>query len=243
MDPVTGQLGRVRIWTQSWYGDGDWWKKMDIDVLQRNISIPDHIFSTEPPEDYDVIMSKESAPFGTLFSGGASAGGADMNLHICFVLEDGSILLAWSSILTGETQANYFSDLEAGAALPKLPYEIHLLEGRSSEGEVVDELHGYHITYTRKDEKYYEWSLYVLSDPADREAIDYYQERHNINFPIGGKATIGLSVHPEMAIDDKNDFDKWVLGAMGDLSDTWEASEAVTYEEVMEISERLRRFR
>jgi len=230
------------MWTKSWYKDGDWWKLRDIDVLQQNISIPDNLFSTEAPNDYDVIKSKENATYGSLFSSGASSGGADMNVHICFVLKDGSVLLGWSSVRTDEAQATYFSDLEAGSALPKLPYEIHLLEGRTFEGETVDELPGYHVTHTKKGEKYYEWSLYVLSDLANRDAIFSYQEKHNINIPIDETdGTIGLAFLPEMKIDNKEDYDEWVLGAMGDLSDAWEASDAVTYEEVMEISERLRR--
>jgi hypothetical protein len=63
---------------------------------------------------------------------------------------------------------------------------------------------------------------------------------YRFNLDPEPKWKIGLTVDCSLLIDSANEFDKWVLGAMAELSDDGEPPDGVTYENVLRLVEQIR---
>jgi hypothetical protein len=76
-------------------------------------------------------------------------------------MPDGSIIVCWSceDKDSRQSQESFFSNLQAGGPLPKLPFEVSALEAEYQGQEIIYE--GYHLAYTQKKGKFYEWGLHV----------------------------------------------------------------------------------
>ena len=216
----------------------------DFDRIECGIEIPKDVFMLEVPEGYTAKNTKENAIFQEL-------GARDrpyltslrLTPRVSFTLSDGSVILAWHSEDSESTasQNELFENLEFGGALPKLPIEIYGLRpaGWIWTGDVT--YLGRHLVYTKRDEKFIEWSLYVPDNPAPNSSqILGYDVLYKYNIENKPEGTMGFTVDYGMNVETKEDFNKWILGAMAELSDDGKAPEGVTYEKVLRLAQQIR---
>jgi hypothetical protein len=162
------------------------------------------------------------------------------NTRIGFTMNDGSVIVAWRSVNneSDTPQDEFFMGLEFGGPLPKLPVEIYGLKPAGVSSDIT--YTGCHLTYTQKAGKFIEWSLYVPdgTPPASVRQLGC-DVIYRFNLDHEPKWRIGLTVNC-MPIEAVEDFDKWVLGAMAELSDDGKAPENVTYENILQLTEQIR---
>ncbi len=245
LSPSTGALGKVQSWSR--HGDGPWELSHEYDKFDRDVEVPDGVFALEVPEGY---MPKNTQATATPLTPGAGGGVAyadercsvRVNTRMSFTMSDGSVIVGWfSEDSKSETPPEeLFGVLEFGGALPKLPVEIYGLKPGGAESDVTYQ--GRHLTYTRKADHFTEWSLYVPDGPPPASVRDLgYDVLYRFN--LGGhspKWTLGLNAEYGVPVENAEDFDKWVLGALVALSDGGAVPEDLTYERVLQLAEQLR---
>ncbi len=236
----TGKLTMVQVWRRQ-SGTDKWKPIFEIDQIELDIDIPDDIFITEAPENCHLENTKDTAPWAQL---GANSAGSDalmLNVHVAFTLADGSVVICWRSTDKGQpSQDNLFSELEFGGVLPKLPIEIYALK---AIGNLDAEYSGYHLAYTKKEDRYFEWSIYVPQNGTPtRESILGYKVVHRYNTNKGNiVGSITLSVSEDIQINTEEDFSTWVLGALKELSDDERVPTNINYKSIQHLADVLRR--
>lgn len=239
LSPATGEFARIKI---SIYEDGNWVRKMEIDSVERNIKIPDETFSIEVPSGYMPENSKDTATANKLSRVSIGTDSVILNCHILFTMADGSVIVGWSSEdrQSETSQAELFENLEIGAELPKLPFEVYALSSSRKNKSVTYK--GFHLAYTQKAGEFYEWGIYVpaaeLKPEFSQMLVYRLLYRDNIEREVKGK--FSLSTSAELIIKNAEDFDTFVLGAMAELSDDGKAPEDITYEAVLQLAEQIR---
>ena len=105
---------------------------------------------------------------------------------------------------------------------------------------------GRHLTYSQKDDKYYEWAIYVPSkDLRIREILQKCKIIFGMD-PDDRKWKHRPKYHTEqldlsyLFIENSNDFDTLIRGAMADLSDSGAVRANITYDSVLELAESIR---
>ena len=241
LSPHSGDLGRVKV--QVKLGDEDWFAVMEINQFERDTVIPEDVFATEPPEGYALRNSKETAPAKELVMGSYFGAGYSLVCHINFKLQDGSVILCWSSEDTNsqDSQAPSFLNLQLGGSLPKLPVEIYGLKQIGWPGDGLTYT-GYHLTYTRKQGKFYEWAIYTPPNkgPQSKEVFAYQTLQRFNPESIGEKWRLAATLVAGIKIEAADEFNILVRGAMAELSDDGKAPEDITYERVLQLAERVR---
>jgi outer membrane lipoprotein-sorting protein len=244
ISPNTGELGRVQMFSKG--KDGQLDLDYDLSDIEYNPVIPDDVFTMEIPEGYTLNNTKETAiPIELGGGGGVAYGDAQYSLRanilLGFIMPNDSIIAGWYSVDSNSEipQHNIFTDLEFGGALPELPVEIYGLKPAVRNSDIT--YTGYHLTYTRKEDRFIEWSLYV-PDGTPPVNIDKFgcHALYRFNLDPELKWRLGLNVDCSLLIENADDFDKWVLGAMAELSDDGMAPEHVTYQNVMELVRQIR---
>jgi outer membrane lipoprotein-sorting protein len=243
ISPNSGKLGRVQMWSKA--NNDQWELNYDYCEIDYDVEVPDGIFAMEIPEGYTLKNTMKTAIPEELGSGGGVGYGDDQcslraDTKIGFIMGDGSVIVAWGSenSKSDTLQDELFKGLEFGGPLPKLPVEIYGLKpaGVSSDTTYT----GYHLTYTQKAGKFVEWSLYVPDGTPPASVREFgYDVLYRFNLDHEPKWRIGLTVNC-MPIEAVEDFDKWVLGAMAELSDDGKAPENVTYENILQLTEQIR---
>ena len=243
LSPQTGRLGRVQIW--SGVDDGQWELSKDY-FIDYDVVVPDGVFTLEPPEGYTLKNTMETAIPREL-GGGGGAGYSDdkyslrADTVISFIMGEGSVIVAWQSLDSNSEipQDEFFTGLEFGGPLPTLPVEIYGLKPAGVKSDLM--YTGCHLTHTQKADKFVEWSLYVPdgAPPASVRQLGF-DVLYRFNLDPEPKWRIGLTADRNMLIEGSEDFEKWVLGAMGELSDDGNAPEGITYEGVLQLAERVR---
>jgi outer membrane lipoprotein-sorting protein len=241
LSPNTGRLGRVQMWSKA--NDGQWDLNHDYCDIDYNIVVPDGIFAMEIPEGYTFKNTRETAIALDLGSGGGVGySSLWVDTRIGFMMSDGSLIVAWHSADNKSEipQDGLFMGLEFGGPLPKLPVEIYGLKPSGVSSDIT--YTGYHLTCTQKAGKFIEWSLYVPdgTPPASVRQLGC-DALYRFNVDPEPKWGIGLTVDCMLPIEVAKDFDKWVLGAMAELSDDGKAPEDVTYESVLQLAEQIRK--
>ncbi|MFH1715901.1 MAG: hypothetical protein ABIF19_01000 [Planctomycetota bacterium] len=237
--PDSGKLGRVQMWSKA--SDDQWELNYDY-LVDYDVVVPDGVFTMESPEGYTLKNTMETAiPLELGSGGGAGYGSFSVNTRIDFLMSDGSVIVAWQS-LNNESeipQDEFFMGLEFGGPLPMLPVEIYGLKPAGASSELT--YTGYHLTHIQKAGKFIEWSLYVPdgTPPASVRQLGF-DVLYRFNLDPEPKWRIGLTVDCSMLIEGAEDFDKWVLGAMAELSDDGQAPEGITYERVLQLAEKVR---
>ncbi len=241
----TGRLMRAQV--QKKLDSGRWKVATDYSLIEYNVEPPEGTFSLEPPEDYTASNSPETA-YPMELDTGHCGGYSDEHFHyhcgsrIVFALADGSIVLGWQSIQykDPEKQAQLFEGVTFGGPLPKLHLEFYALMPANGSSEPL--YTGYHLAFTRKQDRFFEWSLYVPdgTPPADVQETGYEVLcRKNLESPNGFR--IGnLTVKPDLTIETAEQFDEWVLGAMAELTDDGTVPENLTYQEVIDLAQQIR---
>ena len=241
----TGWLMRAQVLKK--VDSGQWKVATDYPLIEYNVEPPEGTFSLEPPEGYTASNSPETA-YPMELDTGHCGGYSDEHFNyqcgsrIVFALADGSIILGWQSIQykDAEKQAQFFEGVTFGGPLPKLHLEFYALTPANGSSEPL--YTGYHLAFTRKKGKFFEWSLYVPdgTPPADVQETGYEVLcRKNLESPNGFR--IGkLTVKPEFTVETAEEFDEWVLGAMAELADDGTAPENLTYQKVIDLAQQVR---
>jgi len=240
LSPTTGNFARIKTWSRQ--EDGGMAKRMEIDLVQRDIEIPDEIFLTEAPPAYVLENTKDTATERELSNASVGNDSVTFNCHIVFTMAaDGSVIVGWSSEdrQSDQLQAILFEDLEIGGPLPKLAAEVYAIKPITTDEAVTYQ--GYHLAYTQKAGKFYEWSIYVPEQKTAPEDVMGYHLVHRYN-PQGREinAELSIAVAAELEIQDAEDFAVFVRGAMADLSDNGYVPEHVTYENVLGLIDEIK---
>ena len=167
--------------------------------------------------------------------------GSLYDVQVAFTLGDGSVVVGWqSSAGSGAgSQEPLFAKLTFGGPLPKLPLEIYGLRPAGPAGSIT--YTGRHLGYTRKADRFTEWSLYVpTGTPPAIVKQAGYNALYRLNPDSKSNAQMGFTVEYGVLIKTPEDFDKWVRSAMAELSDNGQAPESLTYQTVTELAQRLR---
>lgn len=241
----TGRLARAQVLRK--VDSGEWKVATDYSLIEYNVEPPEGTFSLEPPEGYTVRNSPETAYSMDLGKNGLPGFRDEHWYYYCgpklaFALADGSIVLAWQSFdpMDAEKQAVLFEGVTFGGPLPKLPIEFYAL--KPAEGPSEPLYTGYHLAFTRKQDRFTEWGLYVPNGtpPADVQETGYEMlYRWNLEFPQHFTFD-DMTVKPEFSIETAEEFDEWVLGAMAELADDGTAPTDVTYQKVLDLAEKIR---
>jgi hypothetical protein len=241
----TGRLARAQFLRK--VDSGEWKVATDYPLIEYNVEPPEGTFSMEPPEGYIASNSPQTA-YPTELNAGMFTGWSDEQYHykcgprVAFALADGSIVLGWQSFeyKDEDKQALFFEGATFGGPLPKLPVEFYALKPDNGSGAPL--YTGYHLAFTRKQGRFAEWGLYVPdgTPPADVQATGY-EMLYRWNLEFAQHFTFDhMTVKPEFTIDTTAEFDKWVLGAMAELSEDGQAPADVTYQKVVDLAQQVR---
>lgn len=230
LNPKSGDVLRVKTWWLS--EEGQWLLSSELNTIERNIEIPAEVFSMEPPVDYDVNNTPETAePKPNRY---LTIGDWPLTLtgYLAFILPDGSLLTCWSSgdkDHPDELQADTFSHLEKGGAFPELPYQMHQLKAQMDDREYV--FPGCHLAYTQKDGQFYEWGLYV----SESGKLD---ERLSMRSFMGDhlpRSSSTMWMQVAAVIETPQDFQDLVIAAMAEFADEGTVPE-LTLDEVLTLA-------
>ena len=241
LSPSTGECKRTQFWVK--LSDKYQWELyLEYYKIERDVDIPEGLFAMEIPEGYEARNTKETARVLSLNFGTAGGFGVGYVTAISFTMSDGSVIWGWNSFdqKSEKSQEEFFEGLEFGGPLPKLPIEFNALK---LAGEPKDITYtGYHLAYTRKADRFTEWTIYVPNGtpPKNVKQLGYHAL---YVFNIGRKPRFRPNpiVPYGLLIETKGDFDKWVIGAMAELSDDDKAPEDITYERVLQLTKQIRK--
>jgi len=238
--PQTGQSGRFREWYKN--GNEPWRLGNDYEKIERDVPVEESLFALDVPGGYEARNTRETAEPSELNEQGyIGRGSLVLDPYISFALCDGSVILGWRSVdrESEASQEALFEGLAWGGRLPRLPVEVYALKPIGWTGETT--YPGSHLAYTRKGETLIEWSLYVPDGPAPgRREILGYDLLGKINVPSDMGSWPVTDVDCGIPVETSEDFAKWVVGAMAELSDDGAAPAHVTYENVLALAEQIR---
>lgn len=232
----SGRLGRAQVLSR--IGDGRWQLEQDYHTIDYDVKIPAGTFATELPAGYTATNSKETAPLMELPRSTVRGGNLECSVLANFTLSDGSVIVAWQSrdCDAEEAQEPLFVKLIFGGPLPKLPLEIYSL--KPAGGSERSAYAACHLGQTTKAGRFIEWALYVPKTvlPANSKYLSCDALfRFNVATPPSGG--MGMTVSAGVPVRTAEEFDKWVRGAMAELSDNATAPADVTYPRVSNLAQ------
>lgn len=248
ISPGTARIAKLRVWQRA--PETNWLPDYEISKIERNVTIPESIFQIQVPQGYSMaggkgaelrLMSMSSWYF-------RSAG-----LEVCprLILEDGSMVMPWRSFarrfkgdMKGAEQAELIANLEPGGPLPRLPVEIYALKAKNLFGTGTTYL-GHHLFCTRKDEKTYEWAIYVAkTKTTNRVSPLGYKPMYRCNQQaVQDEWTMSgwdkQLLHGGIPVTSQN-FDTVFLKAVAELSDEDRVPTDLTYDWILQVAEKVR---
>ncbi|MHC4556635.1 MAG: anti-sigma factor family protein [Planctomycetota bacterium] len=232
LSPITGEIGRVVTWQSS-----------------------DGLFETEPPEGYLVHNTKETPKEKRLAKSSWYGKDAAVAVYQGFTLGDGSIIIIFSSAnrksgvwmpgdeLADVSQIEVFQNLQPGGPLPELPIVISALKRKSLWSRKTLYI-GHHLAYTQKDNKLYEWAIYVPTKEmqTSRFAVSYKSFEAILRFnppSLEANWNYEIVILADRYVDVKN-FNTLLLKYISDFSDDGIVPENLTYENFLQLTEQIR---
>lgn len=242
----TGYLGKQMWWTRH-VTDKHWHLGYYTDEIRVNQPIEEAVFDLTVPEGYRQRPPLEEATLGEgLGMGWSTMGGSRVCNAISFILDDGTIIVAWHSDDTSydyyQDQSHLFENLTPGGNLPKLPMVISGIKTISIEPYTGPEVRytGFHLAHTKKDKWHYEWAFYIPhSDPIPK-GTNYvvYRQLCDFNLDTPQPSRVGNPLHKYWI--EASEFDEFVVAAMAELSDESQAPEHVTCENLVHFVKKAR---
>jgi hypothetical protein len=235
---TTGRLSRAQV--QSRIGDGHWLLEQDYHTVDYDMKIPANTFSMEPPAGYTATNTRETALLQELPRATSRVGNLEYATLTSFTLSNGSVVVGWQSLdrNTKETQEPLFANVFFGGPLPRLPVELYALKPAGAPDRTA--YTACHLGRTAKAGRITEWALYVPKTlvPANVKYLGYdlmtrFNTAASSNGGMGGRVPYGVPVQTAA------DFDKWVRGAMAELSDNAAAPADVTYQKVTDLARQI----
>jgi len=241
ISPNTGECKLCQFWMR-FSNKKQWELHHEYYKIERDVDIPEGIFAMEIPEGYEARNTKETATVLSLGSPRAGSGfGVGYGTAISFTMSDGSVIWGWNSFdqKSEKPQEEFFEGLKFGGPLPKLPIEFNSLKPGGKPKDII--YTGFHLAYTRKADRFTEWAIYVPNGiPPKNVKQFHYHALYVFNIGREPRYRLNTIVPYGLLIETKEDFDKWVIGAMAELSDDGKAPENVTYESVLQLAEQIR---
>ncbi len=238
----TGSIRKIELRKKPTADISEWMPYLTITGLVMNADISDDIFSTDVPDGYSTLNTKESAPMSELGIGTAAYGCREYGLflHIGFTLGDGSVLVVWSCRNeNGAVGTNLFRDLKPGDTLPPLPAVVSHLEP-------IPEIDGltytsHHFISTNKNNVIYEWALYIPNHTPPKRS-EFLSYRTHILFSADQKLfkTFPNALSDDLIIDSTESFNIWVEGAYAEVSETSTLPVDFTYHRLLDIVAKLK---
>lgn len=239
---TAGKVGRIIVWEKNKNTNVEWRPYLELHKIELNVELPEKIFDTDIPSNVMKENTKETALSLELGSGLERYSCRDygLYLHIGFTFPDGCVLIGWSTQhAEGTSQAEVFESLETGGHLPELPAVIEGLTAFPTELNLS--YTGFHVFKTQKDGLIYEWSLYVPKGiPPGRNSLLGYGTTIKFNMDRNRFKSIPRALYDDLVIDSKDEYNRWVRGAVGELSDTKNVPDHITYEYILDIAEKIR---
>ncbi|NLZ04475.1 MAG: hypothetical protein GXY19_04835 [Phycisphaerae bacterium] len=238
LSPSTGRILRIRRWLNEKEDSVEWMLRQEAHTIEYDVLPPPDCFRTDPPDGYELVNTKATAVTREL---GDYDGRSRFYTCVGFTLNDGSVILGWhANHLPQESQADVFANLRPAESLPQLPARVVALKPWPIEEEDTI-LAGYHLAWTAKRGKFYEWGLYVPDRKVpERNTFKYYKVISEYSGveprSFGGRPNL---VAEEVTITSDVEFKTWVIGAMAELSDNSVAPAHVTYENVMTLARQI----
>jgi hypothetical protein len=239
----TGQLSRAQTFSR--IQDGSWQLDRDYQTIEYDVQASPDVFSTDVPQGYLAMNSKETAPpvewkrSGTGI--GVNGNQIEYRVFVNFTLADGSVIVGWQSSESNPArpQESPFGNLTFGGDLPKLPIEFYGLKpAGTSNGPTFT---GYHLGLTRKADQFVEWSVYVPdTTPPSSVQGSGYAALYRFNIDPAPNAAMGLNLDYGVPVRTADEFNAWVRNGMAEFSDDATAPADVTYEKVTALARQVR---
>jgi hypothetical protein len=245
----TGQIGRVRMWIKE--GQTDWGLAGEIDKIERNVLLPTGIFEADPPQGYVVKNSEDEPQRPELPKSAWYQNKVALAVYGGFMLDDGSVIAVWSSSkresggpwssgkeLADVSQIELFRGLQPGDAFPKLPVVVSSLRRKSLWG-TRNSYTGRHLAHTIKDQKIYEWGIYVPEKKTGGSPLGYDAVLEFNPEEQGSSWNYKVCVGANLLVNEKN-FESVLLGYMADFSDDFVPPDCMTYENLLVLAQKIR---
>lgn len=235
LSPYTGQMAKAVIWRT---GDSkEWNKQCEFDTIEMNLPIEDSIFHLKGPDGYAAENTIETAKnMGPGKMVGGMACGIELEQYFLFAIPQKCLIMCWRNEFreNPEEESQYFSDLNFGGPVPRLPAEVYALKTKIDGQEYFWQAK--HLISTQKDGKYYEWALYIPEQsPPTKPRHNYcYTLVYRMNNDKKGNVTLGCS--PIITIENQSDFEKFIIEATKELSDNSTLPIEMTLEQVMGLA-------
>ncbi|MHC4726300.1 MAG: hypothetical protein ACYS17_03660, partial [Planctomycetota bacterium] len=152
------------------------------------------------------------------------------------------VIWGWNSFdqESEKTQEEFFKGLQFGGSLPKLPIVFNALKPGGESKDII--YSPYHITHTRKANRFTEWVIYMPNETPPQNVKEFgYHALYTFNIGRKSRFVPSVSVPYGLLIGTKEDFDKWILGAMAELSDDGKAPEGITYKSVLQLAKQIKK--
>jgi hypothetical protein len=237
---VTGQLRNCRMWVRE-PGKKNWRERIDFDQIDRDVPLSENLFSTEARPGAKMMNTKETAQLtrAGMASGPRPKQGHRFDAFLSFTLPDGTELVVWTCQDAEQAdQTGLFGGLTPGGDLPSLPHTLMSLTTIPPTPGLV--YTGRHLAWTKSNGVCYEWAIYVPNGavPNRRDFLTYSGELRDSASPTKPiRANIG---DQDIVIETREDFDRWILDGMAELSDTGERPKGITYESVLQLAATIR---
>ncbi|MDB5358087.1 MAG: hypothetical protein JWN24_4540 [Phycisphaerales bacterium] len=266
--PDTGEVGRVEQWvrhdaTGMWRPEYFMEKvERDVPIADEKFSLhpPDgyELTNTREKPYVNTLASRWTAPVDDR---GVLVG------YVALTLEGGTVIVGWGAepprpkedAPKNETEARQrdergrqrlrqilkdqqplFAALKPGGPLPELPVVVPALRSSTQPYSAGPEITytGYHLAFTRRDDRLIEWALYVperkLTSPPPMQVYTLRVRGKGEPEPTDFN---GLYGDP---LQGQEEFDTFVRGSMAERSDDGAAPAAVTYDAVTKLADQLR---
>jgi len=259
---TTTTIGQVRLWLKT--SETNWALVGEIDKIEYDVSFPPNLFDISAPKGYVVNNSIEAPARPELVSTAYYGKHAGISIFAGCLLEDGSIIAAWSSTTrknpevpwqegnwyANVTQIELFKKLEPAGPLPELPIVPVGLKKRSLWDNKTSYT-GRHLAYTVKDNNIYEWTIYVPEKTTDQtftslrlsnmksEVMGYDPILEFHPEELANKENYNIGLHVKFIANEEN-FDSLLREYIADFSDNRVVPGYITYDKVLELADQIR---
>ena len=235
LDPRTGDLCRMKVWYKA-YNEENFKLGLELSHAERNIEINDSFFTFEPIPDYQYQNTKETATKATVpYVSSWYNHNIGLTLYTSFKLKNGSIILCWKCHDDiKERKDDILEHATFGGQIPETSISIVQLQALTANG-VGSVYCGKHLASIKFEDNFCQWSIYTPEDNDYENVIAYSAIQKVNNETIKDEWDYNLTFTVGPNIDNQQDFDKLVLGAMSELSEDGVMPVELTYENVLKL--------